>query len=79
MITLECKRYAVLLETKVNKTTGWPAETYVIREADGTPLMQVTLCRAKDGWFGWTGQCTRASDRHMCNQLAAARRAKESQ
>ncbi len=68
--------HAVLLGTKVNKATGWPTETYVIRDADETPVLQVTLCKARDGWFAWTGSYVSSRDAKvkLAERLAEIRR-----
>lgn len=65
------------LSTGVSKMMrGLPTETWVIHPIGepGEPRLQVELFRNPGGtWVAWTGSFTRAADRSLAEEVAAAR------
>jgi hypothetical protein len=81
------KLVAHRLTQKIAPSTGWPTETWVIRQEDMTPIAQLELYfyQEKDPelvgraghaqWFLWTGSITRAEIRRLGMRLQDARNA----
>lgn len=63
---------AYLLGSKV-APTGILVETYVIREPNMTPIVQVQIFKTSSGWVAWTGNLTRAEDQIRAKKVAELR------
>lgn len=66
--------HADRLSTGTQKSTGWPTETWVVREEDMTPVQQVELYKQGDGaWHAWTGNIIREKQKMLAREVAAER------
>ncbi len=63
------------LASKVNATTGWLVETWVIHTDDSAfdSVAQVEIFRDRGTWYAWSGSITRPETLRLARALATLR------
>ncbi len=73
IIALGNGKKAVRLACKQSETMRGPIETWVIREMDETPILQLQTFQCRGAWVAWTGNLIRPAQRAEASAFETAR------
>jgi hypothetical protein len=66
---------ATLRETSAQKATGWPCESWIVRDDCNVPFCNVTLYRHGGRWHAWNADTISATTRATREHVADLRNA----